>query len=658
MADMISPLHRLADDAGVARHWRDADGRDHVTDDHALSAVLTRLGYRADSAASIRHSQAQLDAERWQAPALLTGDVHRPVPLPIDADQVELTGEDGATFRRNVTGRLMDAVDQPGYFRMWLAGNEVTLAIAPTACPLPAPREGARLWGPAVQIPALRGMAQSAFGDFGDLDRAVQAFAARGADAVAINPVHAMFPGHGVGYSPYSPSSRQFLNGAMAAPALLGLPELPRRPGGPMIDWATALPQRLADLRSLFASLSTERRAMILNESEAHGPALVRHALFDALDCHFRPNGAQGWQDWPAALYDPLGAAAQAFAQEHAEEIAFHLFVQWLAREGLGLVQQRAQQAGMGTGLIADLAVGVDARGSDAWAMRDAMLDGLTIGAPPDPLGPHGQNWNLTSFSPAGLRRTGFAPFIAMIRAALSSAGGLRIDHAFGLSRLWVIPDGEPSSNGAYLHYPFLDLVRIATLEAHMAGAMIIAEDLGTSPFGFTDAIAQRNMAGMRILWFQRAADDGFIGAQDYPAMSVAMTGTHDTPTVAGWWRGRDIDWADRLGRLPEGTDRAKAEDVRAWDRGLLWSTIGDGGPRPAPDDTAPILEAALSHIARTPACLVIAPVEDVLGLDEQPNLPGTIDEHPNWRRRLDHPLEEELDRPDVARRIVRLSGG
>lgn len=190
-----------------------------------------------------------------------------------------------------------------------------------------------------------------------------------------------------------------------------------------------------------------------------------------------------------------------------------------------------------------------------------------------------------------------------------------------------------------------------------MAAAMIIAEDLGTSPFGFTDAIAQRNMAGMRILWFQRAADDGFIGAQDYPAMSVAMTGTHDTPTVAGWWRGRDLDWADRLGRLPEGTDRAKAEDVRAWDRGLLWSTIGDSGPRPDPDDIAPVLDAALSHIARTPACLVVAPVEDVLGLDEQPNLPGTIDEHPNWRRRLDHPLEEELDRPDVAQRIVRLSG-
>jgi 4-alpha-glucanotransferase len=161
-----------------------------------------------------------------------------------------------------------------------------------------------------------------------------------------------------------------------------------------------------------------------------------------------------------------------------------------------------------------------------------------------------------------------------MIRAGLRAGGGLRIDHAFGLARLWVIPEGGATQDGAYLAYPFLDLVRLATLEAHRAGALVIAEDLGTAPHGFTQAVTERRMLGMRVLWFERAADHGFIGAQRLPPLSAAMTGTHDTVTVAGWWRGRDLDWAERLGRLPEGMTRAEAEAIREWDRGLLWSTL------------------------------------------------------------------------------------
>ncbi len=310
----------------------------------------------------------------------------------------------------------------------------------------------------------------------------------------------------------------------------------------------------------------------------------------------------------------------------------------------------------MAIGLIADLAVGVHPGGSDSWAMPGAMLQGLTIGAPPDPLGPLGQNWSITGFSPAGLRDSGYEPWIAMLRSALRSAGGLRIDHAFGLARLWVIPEGGDSAQGAYLSYPFLDLVRLLTLEAHRASALIIAEDLGTSPSGFTQAVSDRNMLGMRVLWFERAADHGFIGARDYPSNCVAMTGTHDTPTVAGWWSGRDLDWAERLGRLPEDTDRTIAEDVRDWDRGLLWSTIGTGSQRPAPEDTDPVVVAALEQVAKSPAILAIAPIEDLLGETEQPNLPGTVGEHPNWRRRMQAPLQALMNQPSNQKRLQAIS--
>jgi 4-alpha-glucanotransferase len=310
----------------------------------------------------------------------------------------------------------------------------------------------------------------------------------------------------------------------------------------------------------------------------------------------------------------------------------------------------------MAVGLLADLAVGVHTGGADAWSMGDTLLQGLTIGAPPDPLGPLGQNWMLTGFSPRGLARSGYAPWIATIRAALSTAGALRIDHAFGLARLWVVPEGQPSSAGAYLHYPFADLIRLVALEAHLAGALIVAEDLGTMPHGFGPAITERGMLGMRVLWFERAADDGFIGAADYDAQAAAMTGTHDTPTVAGWWSGRDLQWAQRLGRLPEDTTMDEAEARRAWDRGLLWASLTrDAAPRPAPDDPAPVVEAALRHIGSTPCGLAIAPLEDLLAEPEQPNLPGTITEHPNWRRRLNAPLSELLQDPATAARVQAL---
>jgi 4-alpha-glucanotransferase len=311
----------------------------------------------------------------------------------------------------------------------------------------------------------------------------------------------------------------------------------------------------------------------------------------------------------------------------------------------------------MGIGLIGDLAVGVDPCGSDAWSLRHAMLDGLTIGAPPDPLGPLGQNWSITGFSPDGLRASAYEPWIAMIRAGLAAGGGLRIDHAFGLARLWVIPEGGATQEGAYLSYPFEDLIRLATLEAHRANAFVIAEDLGTAPYGFTQAVTDRQMLGMRVLWFERAADHGFIGAADYEPLSAAMSGTHDTVTVAGWWRGRDLDWAEQLGRLPEGTSRAEAEAIRDWDRGLLWSTLNHSAPRPSSDDPAPVVDAAIAHIAATPSAIALVSLEDMLAIEEQPNLPGTITEHPNWRRRIDAPLEAVFADERFRHRCNILSG-
>jgi 4-alpha-glucanotransferase len=648
----MEQVRALAEAAGLARTWRDVEGNERNVADEALAAILAALGYPADTGADIARSRDRIAEERRQPPAMLVTEVGRSTPVPESCARAELVAEDGSAFSLAVEGGTLPAIGLPGYYRLALGRDELTLAVAPRRCFSMADLGPGRFWGPAIQIPSLRGAAPQPFGDFGDLAEAMQLFARHGADAVMVNPVHALFPGHGVDYSPYSPSSRLFLNSAMADPALVGLPPLPARDGGALIDWEGALPDRLADLRAIFDGLDTGRRAQIAAAGAAGGEALRRHAIFNALDRRFRPQGATGWRDWPAAFHDPAGAAVARFAAEAEDEVAFHLFTQWLAAEGLTAVQAAATGAGMAIGLVADLAVGVHTGGSDSWAMRAHMLDGLTIGAPPDPLGPRGQNWMLTSFSPRGLRESGYAPFVAMLRAGLGRAGGLRIDHAFGLARLWVVPTGGQSSDGAYLSYPFDDLMRLTALESHRARALIVAEDLGTKPGGFAAAMAEREMLGMRVLWFERAEDHGFIGPQDYAPMSVAMTGTHDTATVAGWWRGADLDWADRLGRLPAGTTRAQQEERRAWDRGLLWSTFGEPSPRPAPENPALAVEAALRHLGRTASRLAIAPLEDILALEEQPNLPGTIREHPNWRRRLPAQLVDLFASPDNAHRL------
>lgn len=654
----MTELHALAAAIGLVRNWWDVAGRPQTVSDEALGAIATALGYPADSAAAIALSLAQIEDERRRPPALLVADAGRPIPLPPSLARAELVPENGTSRMVQIEGGHLPAVDEPGYYRLAFGSHELTLAVAPPRCHgLDALGADRRVWGPSIQIPSLRGEVPQPFGHFGHLDDAVRRFAARGADVVMINPVHALFPGHGIGFSPYSPSSRLFLNGAMGDPALVGLPPLPAgEDGEALIDWEGALPKRLAQLRATFDTLTPEFRSRVINDSLAGGDALRRHAIFDALDTRFRARGLDGWRTWPAPFHDPDGAAVRQFAAENPDEIAFHLFVQWLAHESLAAVQEHAEAAGMAIGLLADLAVGVHTGGSDSWSLRDHLLDGLTIGAPPDPLGPLGQNWMLTTFSPRGLAESGYEPWIATLRSALSRAGGLRIDHAFGLSRLWVTPEGRSSSDGAYLVYPFRDLTRLAALESHRAKALIVAEDLGTKPGGFAEAIDAEGMLGMRVLWFERALDHGFIGPQDYPPDSVAMTGTHDTATVAGWWTGRDLDWADELGRLPTDSNRERENERRAWDRGLLWATFGGSEPRPAPDDPAPAVEAALRHIGRARSRLAIAPLEDILALEEQPNLPGTIAEHPNWRRRMSAPLEALLAEPETAHRIDTLA--
>lgn len=595
--------------AGLARDWVDADGRTHRVDEAVLAAILDTLDLSAP------------------AEAFVSADVDEPVRVPAGFGDgaAELVLEDSMRVDIVIAGGVLPGVAAIGYHRVERGSRGFTLAIAPERCPALT----GRAWAPGVQVPSLRG--GGAFGDAGTLAAAARAFGRAGAQGIAIGPTHALFPADATRFSPYSPSSRLFHNVLVGNPGSVGTEQ-----GRALIDWPSAA---AAQMRVLRAAFETADRGAVA-AYRAATPGLDDHARFDALHAHL---SGRGWQDWPVAYHDPRGEAVARFAAEHARDIDFYVFTQWLADRSLAAAQAAARET-MRVGVIADLAVGVDGGGSQAWSRPGELLHGLSIGAPPDPLGPDGQNWGITAFSPFALKRTAFAGFIQTIRVALRHAGGLRIDHALGMQRLWVIPDGGTAADGAYLTMPIADLLRIVAIEAVRADAVVIAEDLGTVPPGFRDKLAMRRMYGMRVLPFERDAD-GRVPPARWDAHGVAMTGTHDTATLAGWWRGRDLEWARRMGR--------SIVDDRDAERKALWAAVGDG---PLPLDPAPLVDAAIDAVADAPAPLMIVPVEDLIAEEEQPNLPGTTTQHPNWCRRLPDPIDALLARADVAARVARLT--
>ena len=301
----------------------------------------------------------------------------------------------------------------------------------------------------------------------------------------------------------------------------------------------------------------------------------------------------------------------------------------------------------MKVGLVADLAIGMAPSGSHAWSRQNEVLHGLGIGAPPDYYSAEGQNWGVTTFSPRGLAATGYQPFIETLRACLRHAGGIRIDHIMGMSRLWLVPDGASAVEGAYVAFPSETLFRLIALESWRHRAVVIGEDLGTLPFGFQDYLEEQGVAGMRVLRFEKSGDFYKL-PRDWTPSAVAMTSTHDMIATGGWWRGADLD------------DDQDARDARAWDRGLLWSAfqaaeVVGPGERPLDDDTAAVVDAAISYVAKSPCQIKIAPLEDLLASDIQPNTPGTTTEKPNWRHRFTATAQTLLDDPAVRARAGRL---
>ena len=632
----MTDLARLAAAAGVEPRWRDVHGEWRDVSPDSLRAVLKATGIDVSTDAHVAAALQHLD-DGGGSPRMVTVSAGQELPLA-GSWHVELEG--GGT----ADGVDQLRVEQIGYHALHHAGGVTTLAVAPPRCP--APPQG-RPWGIAVQLYGLRRAGDGGIGDYTALAQFARGAARHGADAVAISPVHAQFSADLHRFSPYAPSSRMMANvlHAEAGPD-------PEHEASEHVDWPHASRSRLARLRAAFdAGEDADALAQFRHD---RGEPLEAHARFEALHDHFfvADSAHWHWRTWPEPFRSPDSAEVEAFAREHAADVAFHAWLQMRADQGLATAQAAAKDAGMRIGLISDLAVGTDGGGSHAWSRQAEMMIGLAVGAPPDLWNKQGQNWGIAAFSPLGLRRSGFTAFIEMLRAALRHAGGVRIDHVMGLQRLWVVPDGAAASEGAYLTFPIEDMLRLVALEAHRHGAVVLGEDLGTVPDGFAERLTGSGVMGLRVLWFER--DDATLRPpQGWTRQAVAMTSTHDLPTVAGWWRGRDLDWRERMGW---DADPSRLRHEREQDRGLYWQAFRDSGAAsgdaPPPHDTWRAVDAALGHVARAASDLVLLPLEDVLALDEQPNLPTTLDEHPNWRRRMPGEAATLLDAPEVTARL------
>jgi 4-alpha-glucanotransferase len=687
----------LSQAAGLQIDWTDAFGNPQTVGWSVLSRILNAMDLPHDSAPAYESSLQRLGHQSAVPvlPPLITAEVGLPIVFPalgwLYGQSYRVILDDGSC----VEGRLSDDVSQPpliapiaryGYHRMTVGQHVTTLAVAPQRCftvqdavHVDHAESGAKgRWGLALQLYGLRRPGDGGIGDFTALATLVRAAAKYGASAVTISPVHAMFSDDTLRYSPYGPSSRLFLNAMHIDPAaVLGQSTLDMviNEAGPMvsalhtaleqeqlIDWPRAAGHRLDLLRRLFARFQEEadpaQRKALQAFRERGGAALEYHARYEALNTWLRqrdPAIHSDWRTWPEAYRQATTPEVEAFAAEHDAEIAFHVFLQWQAARGLEAAQQAARDAGMAIGLISDLAVGAESGGSQAWSHQGEIINGLSIGAPPDLLNTRGQNWGLGAFSPFVMRERGFRGYIDMLRACFEYAGGVRIDHVLGLARIWLVPEGADASEGAYLVYPTQDLLRLIALESWRYRAIVIGEDLGTVPPGFDTQLAHAGLLGIRVLWFETFYG-GFKAPSQWSANAIAVSTTHDLPTIAGWWRGQDIEWLVKLDLLPDGVDAVQLFANRAQQRLELWQALREADCTEwvvdLPDVDAPPVEAIIRFLALTPAPLMILPLEDALGLVDAPNLPGTIGVHPNWRRRMPVEVGRLLDDAECARRL------
>ncbi|WJR77162.1 4-alpha-glucanotransferase [Bradyrhizobium sp. NP1] len=538
-----------------------------------------------------------------------------------------------------------------GIYRLHLtdasgAAEEAPLIVSP---PRAFGGEFDRGWLLAIQLYGIRSVRNWGMGDFTDLADLIELASDLGADGIGLNPLHALFDDRPADCSPYSPNSRLFLNALYIDVEKLpefssdAFPEAadltPRLRQSPVVDYVAIAGLKWRGLRAAFKAFAANPKSARRKEFEKfraeRAPLLARFACFEVLRHRFdRP-----WWEWPLEWRHPDDArCAELRAGPDGREIELIEFVQWVADEQVRACQALAKQRGMRVGLYLDVAVGVQADGFDAWNEQEAISRQLGVGAPPDTLNTAGQSWGLAGFNAAGLERQSFEPFRQMLRAAMRHAGAIRLDHVLGLKRLYLVPQGFTPDNGVYVQMPFEALLAVTALESVASRCVVIGEDLGTVPEGFREQMADWGIWSYLVMMFERDDRGRFRELEHYMANALVTFNTHDLSTYAGWRSFSDLKLKRSLG-----IDPGESDDARWHALSMLSEVLRHYGIERHD------INAVIRFLARTRSRLLAISLEDLLGVIDQPNIPGTINEHPNWRQRLPVAIDEIAETIDIA---------
>lgn len=706
--DVLDPaLAALAEAAGVELSYTDIYGKTHYARRPAIVALLGALGLDAATPEQAEASLRSLEEERWGRRVPPVSVVRRGARLGValalpSADLTavhpwRLVLEDGRILHgESASGSLYvtettvrDGVpmaraslalpdDLPDGYHTFILGDDAeepdeamrgALIVTPAACWLPdVVADGGRVWGVNSQLYAVRSHTNWGMGDFADLEVIASHTARLGGDVVGLNPVHALFPSRPRDASPYSPSSRLFLN-----PLYIHIEDMPEYPlcaKAQAIMADPAVRRRLAKAQAsdwvdykAVATLKHDLFDVLFQQFEDHttlahrkafddfvrdaGPRLRHFAVFQVLERRFAP---APWPQWPEEFRRCDSPAVEAFARAHEKAVRFHMWLQFEADRQLAAAAKALADGGGRVGLYRDLAVGVNSDGADAWMDQEAYATTARFGAPPDDLGPLGQDWGLPPLNPRALTRAAYGPFVDMLRANMRHSGALRIDHAMALQHLFWIPPGHQAVDGIYVTYPLDDLMGILALESHRARCLVIGEDLGTVPVGFRERMAAENILSYRILYFERW-DNGLLHRPDvYPPLALATPSSHDMAPVPGHWEGWDVALRHKLGLTRPDVSEDDDLKARGEDRKILIGALRDQNLLPTDFPiTAPLSEGQMralvlachQFLARTPSALMLMNLDDLALETSQVNVPGTVDQYPNWARRLHRDIED-----------------
>lgn len=620
MTDAIADLCAYV---GVKPHYRGFEGQTVHVSREARISILNAMGFEIETEADAkdRHGHLLREAACRPAPCEVIVEAGQATSVPL-ASPADWRLEVENTFEILDRGSALDQIVMPplplGIHRLVISVKSrefITWVLArPTHATSVADRTGqGRVWGVTAALYGMIDGGAMGLGDYSLLGKYAAAIAGHGADFIGINPIHAMGQNRPDDViSPYSPSHRGFLNTWHIA---CGATSENRT--SDLIDYPAVLRANAVALSTEFEAFrklpgdAPDVQALAAFAKDA-GETLQEYALFEALSDRLGPD----WREWPELYRSHDAATLAAFERDHVEMIHMAKWAQWRADAQLCQAQARAAGGGMRIGLYLDLAVGPRLGGAETWAKGSSLVTTATLGAPPDPLGPSGQSWGLAPQSPVRCREDGYAGFSALLRAVMRHAGMIRIDHVLGLMRSFWIP--ESGDEGAYVDYPFDALLAVVAIESARSGTIVIGEDLGLVPAGLRDKLASSGIYGLDVLQYMRTQAGGFEDTLRARKLAACAFATHDTPTIIGFFNATDARLRHGFG----GFDDVALKETIA-DRETAKQTLGDARP----------VDEVHRRLADANSAIATVQLDDIAGTEAQQNLPGTIDEYPNWRR-------------------------